>query len=86
MTRELLNKIVKAKKINIDWYDSIFCFINEYYTKVFVTFGLSEVCGGRKTYHNKVTVCLSVSAIIKRGEEIPEDYETNGWQYLFEIR
>ena len=85
MTREILEKIAKAKKVNIGWYDHVFAFINENYTKVFVTFGSLEVVGGGRCFCNKKTITLSVAAIQKR-EEPEWDYTTQGWTRLEYIR
>lgn len=85
MTTEILNKIAKAKKINLDWYDHINAFINPNYTKVFVTFGTLEVCFGSRTFCNKKTIVLSLSAIQKR-EENEWEYTTQGWERIEYLR
>lgn len=85
MTRDILNKIAKAKNITLDWYDHVFAYINPNYTKVFVNFGQIEVCGGSRVFYNTKTVVLSISAIQKLGE-IETDYTTQGWTWLNEIR
>ena len=85
MTSEILNKIAKAKKVNLGWYDHIDAFINENYTKVFITFANLEVCGGSRFFCNKKTITLSVAAIQKR-EEAEWDYTTQGWTRLEYIR
>ena len=85
MTREILNKIAKAKKINLGWFDHINAYINPNYTKVFITFGQMEVCGGSRHFLNQNTVVLSVAAIQKRFE-IETDYTTQGWTWIDEIR
>lgn len=84
MTSEILNKIAKAKKVNLNWYDHIIAYINDNYTKVFVTFGNLEVVGGNRFFCNKKTVVLSVAAIQKR-EEPEWDYTTQGWERIEEI-
>lgn len=84
MTREILNKLAKAKKINLDCYDSIIGFINPNYTKVFITLALAEVVGGRKFYTWQRDITLSVNALIKRGE-LEFEYTTQGWEYISEI-
>lgn len=86
MTRELLNKVVKAKRIDLNLYDSVMAYVNDAYTKVYITFGCSEVLGGHKRMYCQNTVALSVSAILKRCEEWPEDYATKGNRWLWEIR
>ena len=85
MTQEIINKICKTKKVNLEWYDSIFAYINENYTKVFVTFALQEVVGGRRHFCCEKTVTLSVAAIQKR-EEVEWDYTTQGWEEIATIR
>lgn len=84
MTREILNKIAKSKKVNLDWYDHIIAYINDNYTKVFVTFGNLEVVGGSRFFCNKKTIVLSVCAIQKR-EEPEWNYTTQGWERIEEI-
>lgn len=86
MTRELLNKVAKAKKINLKTYDSVNAYVNDNFTKVFITFGCTEVLAGSKRMYQKNTIVLSVNAILKREEEWPEDYATNGNTWLWEIR
>ena len=81
MTREIITKICKAKKVNLEWYDHIIAYINESYTKVFVTFANLEVVGGSRFFCNEKTVTLSVSAIQKR-EENEWEYTTQGWERL----
>lgn len=85
MTREILNKVAKAKKVNLDWYDHIIAYINENYTKVFITFANLEVCGGSRLFCNKKSITLSVSALQKR-EEPEWDYTTQGWERIENIR
>lgn len=85
MTREILNKIAKAKKINVEWYDSIIAYINESYTKVFVTFATKEVVGGSRFFLNERTVVFSTRAIQKRGE-LEWEYTTQGWTNISEIK
>lgn len=68
MTQEIITKICKTKKVNLDWYDHIIAYINDNYTKVFVTFANLEVVGGSRFFFNKKTITLSVAAIQKREE------------------
>lgn len=95
MTRELLNKIAKSHKIDLSHYDHIYSRINDNYTKVVITFFQVEVISGCRRWCNQLTICLSISAISKRiykaaindeYEPFPEDYETNGSEWLFNIR
>ena len=85
MTRELLNKIVKANKINLEHYDHIWATINEAYTFVTICFCNMQVCGGEKTFHNQLYIRMSTAAMMKRGE-LPEDYETRNIEWIYEIR
>ena len=85
MTRELLNKIVKANKINLEHYDHIWATINEAYTFVTICFCNMQVCGGEKTFHNQLYIRMSTAAMMKRGE-LPEDYETRSIEWIYEIR
>lgn len=85
MTREILNNICKTRKVNLDWYDHINAFINENYTKVFITFAQMEVVGGGRMFCNQKTVTLSVAAIQKR-EEPEWEYTTQGWERIEYIR
>lgn len=80
MTRNIIEKIAKAKKINLDWYDHIIGYI-----KVFITFANLEVCGGSRFFCNKKSITLSVSALQKR-EEPEWDYTTQGWERIENIR
>lgn len=81
MTREILNKIAKAKKINLDMYDHILGFINENYTKVFITFGNLEVVGGGRKFYNLKNVCFLVSSL-QKNEEPEWEYTTQGWERI----
>ena len=85
MTQEIINKICKTKKINLGWYDHILGFINDNYTKVFVTFAQIEVVGGGRKFYNQKTITLSVAAIQKR-EEFEWEYTTQGWERIENIR
>ena len=84
MTRNIIEKIAKAKKINLDWYDHIIGCINENYTKVFITFATLEVLPGCRMYCNKKTITLSLCAIQKR-EENEWEYTTQGWERIENI-
>lgn len=87
MTRALLNKIAKAKKINLDHYDHVAAFINEQYTFIYVSFWAHEVVGGRAFRCCEKKVKLSVSSILKREEEFPEDYVTGPYgKWLWEVK
>lgn len=81
MTREILNKICKSKKIDLGRYDHINGFINENYTKVFVTFGTLEVVGGSRTFYDKKTIVFLVSSLQKK-EEFEWLYTTQGWERI----
>ena len=85
MTQEIINKVCKTKKVNKEWYDHIIAYINENYTKVFITFANLEVVGGSRFFCNKKTITLSVAAIQKR-EEFEWEYTTQGWERIEDIR
>lgn len=85
MTQEIITKICKAKKVNLEWYDHIIAYINDNYTKVFVTFANLEVVGGSRLFYNKKSITLSVAAIQKR-EEPEWEYTTQGWERIENIR
>lgn len=85
MTQEILKKVAKAKKVNLDWYDHVIAYINENYTKVFITFANLEVVGGSRMFCNKKSITLSVAAIQKR-EEVEWEYTTQGWERLEYIK
>ena len=87
MTREILNELAKAKKINLEHYDKVKATINPQYTFIYVTFGLHECVGNVA----KMTCCktfkLSVASILKREQHFPEDYETNPFgEYIWNIK
>ena len=94
LTKSLLAKVCKAKKINLDWYDSVNAWINENYTKVFILLANKEVCGGSRNFFCKKTITLSVSAIMKRYGAIdaPADepqewqYTTEGWEDICDLQ
>lgn len=81
MTREILNKIAKVKKIDLAMYDHINGFINEQYTKVFVTLGTLEVVGGSRYFYNQKTYVFLVSSLQKK-EEFEWLYTTQGWERI----
>lgn len=85
MTQAIINKVCKTKKVNKGWYDHIFAYINDNYTKVFITFANLEVVGGGRMFYNKKTITLSVAAIQKR-EEFEWEYTTQGWERIENIR
>lgn len=85
MTREILNKIAKAKKINIELFDHVLGYINEAYTKVYVIFASMEVCGGRREFYNRTVVTFNVSALMKK-EEHEWEYATQDWEWISDIK
>lgn len=85
MTREILYRIVKANKINLDHYDHIWANINDAYTFVTICFCNLQICGGQRNFYNQHYINMSVAAMIKRGE-IPEDYETRAIEWINEIK
>lgn len=86
MTRELLNKVAKAHKIDLSYFDHISAKVNDKYTKVEIEFSNIEVLPNCRRFVNVTKVTLSVMAILKRCQELPEDYETNGEKWIYEIR
>lgn len=90
MTRELLNQVASLKKINLDLYDHVFATCNERYTMVEITFFQLQVCPmGDRKWCNTNSVKLSISSILKKVADTniwPEDYETNGSRWLWEIK
>ena len=85
MTNEKLQKIAKRHKIDLSQYDEVLSFINENYTFVLITFAVRENLGGNAYHHDRLKLKLSVSAIMKR-VEFEDDYCTNGWEWIFDIR
>ena len=87
MTRETLNKIAKANKIDLTQYMKVAGFINPNYTKVFILFFDEEGVGFDRIRCNQKTITMNVSAIQKR-DEFPEDYCTDnaGGEWIYEIR
>lgn len=85
MTQAIINKVCKTKKVNKEWFDHVFAYINDNYTKVFITFANLEVVGGGRMFYNKKTITLSVAAIQKR-EEFEWEYTTQGWERIENIR
>ena len=85
MTREILNKIAKANKINLEHYDHIWATINEAYTFVTICFSNLQICGGQRNYYNQRYIKMSVAAMLKR-EEYPDEYETRGIEWINDIK
>lgn len=87
MTRELLEKVAKMKKVNLSHFDHVYARLNENYTFITITFFnlLVSPMGDRK-WCNCKDVKLSVSSILKREEEFPDEYETDGSMWIYEIR
>lgn len=90
MTRELLLQVAKENKINLDWYDHVFAFINEKYTKLFIEFSTLEVIGHSRTYCCAKTITKSVAAIARKNaiQGTPEAWEycTNGHERIENIK
>ena len=81
MTREILNKIAKAKKIDLAMYDHVIGYINESYTKVRITFANLEVVGGSRLFYNQKQVVFLVSSL-QKNEEFEWEYTTQGWERI----
>ena len=77
MTREILNELVKAKKLNLEYYDKVKAWINPQYTYIYVSFGTHECVGGNARMIEYTKFRLSIANILKKGEHWPEDYETS---------
>lgn len=84
MNATILKSIAKRKGINLDYYGKVRSFINDNYTKLIVIFYDEEGVGTHRTICNRRVETMSVSAILKR-EEMPEDYETNGGEWIMDI-
>lgn len=85
MNKAILEKIAKAKKINLKHYNEVFGWVNEKYTYVTITFAVRENVGGNAYHLCRKDVRLSVAAIQKRFED-ETDYTTNGWKWIWEIK
>ena len=87
MTRELLNKVAQMKKINLSHFDHVYAEVNANFTFVEITFfNLLVSPMGDRTWCNRKSVKLSVASILKREEEFPDEYETNGSKWIYEIK
>lgn len=89
MTKQLLEKVAKAKGINLEHFDKVAAFVNSKYTQVVISFWNHECVSHNPRRCNEVTVRLSVASILKREEEWPEDYETTdvvAGQWLWEFK
>ena len=89
MTRQLLEKVAKAKGINLEHFDKVAAFVNSKYTQVVISFWNHECVSHNPRRANEKTVRLSVASILKREEEWPEDYETKdvvAGQWLWEFK
>jgi len=85
MNKAILEKIAKAKKINLKHFDEVFGWVNEKYTYIIISFACRENVGGNAYHLCRKDIKLSVAAINKR-EEFVEDYTTNGWKWIWEIK
>ena len=87
MTKELLNKVATMKKINLSLFDHVYAKVNDNFTFVEITFFNLQISPvGERTWCNRKNVKLSVASILKREEEFPDEYETDGSKWIFEIR
>lgn len=85
LTKSLLEKVCKAKKINIRCYGSVIAWINDKYTKVYIILANKEVVGGTRYFYDRRTITLSVNAIMKRYQKPDADiHEPQEWQYTTE--
>lgn len=90
MTRQLLNEIIKSKKLEniIDACDKVCAWINDNYTFITVQVGAHEcVPGGVAKMIVMKTVRLSVASILKKGEHWPDEYETSPFgEYIWNLK
>ena len=85
MTRQLLEKIAKAYKVNLEHFTHVLAWTNENYTYLFVNFSTIQICGGERHFYDGKTIKMSIAAMLKR-DEFPDDYETKNHQWISEIR
>lgn len=85
MTNEILQRVAKQHKINLNHYDEVFGYINQKYTYILVTFAVRENLAGNAHHLLQHTVKLSVAAIMNRFEDETE-YTTDGWEWIFNIK
>ena len=90
MTRELLNRVAKDAKINLNWYTHVYAWINPNYTKLFIEFSTIEICGHSRHFCCAKSVTKSVAAISRRnalrGEADAWEYTTNGHEWISDIK
>lgn len=87
MTKELLNKVATMKKIDLSFFDHVYAKVNDNNTFVEILFFNLQVSPmGDRKWCNVKNVKLSVSSILKREEEYPSDYETDGSMWIYEVR
>lgn len=85
MTTEILNRIAKKNKINLDIYTHVACWLNEKATYMFITFSTLEIVGGYRNFIQGKSIRMSFASLLKR-EENEQDYFTNGNEWISEIR
>lgn len=85
MTNEILQKVAKQHKINLEHFDEVLASINEKYTWVYITFASRENVGGTARHCGETSFKLSVFSIQQRGEDETE-YATNGWEWISDIK
>ena len=84
MNATILKSIAKRKGVNLNYYGKVRAFLNDNYTKLYIMFYDEEGVGTHRTICNKRIETMSVSAILKR-EEMQEDYETNGGEWIMDV-
>lgn len=85
MTRNLLEKIAKQKKINLALYDHVFSWICPLYKWVYIKLYCLEGTGFYRTESCVTYVKLSVRRIMDRCE--PEwEYTTNGPMWIMDLK
>lgn len=87
MTKELLNRIAKMKNIDLALYDHVYATVSEDYKWVYCSVWAHESVGGHINRAGEKRFKLSVMSILKREQELPEEYETP-WQgsWIYELK
>ena len=89
MTREILYKLAKEHKITLSHYDEIFGFIIPNGKRIIIEFVSNMGAGIYRGRIIEKTITLNVSAVLRNMEKtgiFPEDYTTQGYTRMFDIR
>ena len=84
MTREVINAICKKAKINVEYYDHVYCCRSNSHRRFYVTLATLEIVGGERHYCQQRTLVLNALSIYRNGGN-PFDYETEGWERISEL-